>query len=489
MNRTVIGVNRRVAICVCALSLALLGSPGPVAQPAQGREPSPARVEPNPELTAALSAVPPAGSGEAMNAGDFALLALIASGADRTATRSLASALGALGKEFASSLPEDADSRTRGDLALRFLYDRVLSRYSEFQTRVDVALDKGTYNCVSSAVLYYYFARVAGLQCEGVETPVHAFCTVAVNGKKIDVETTNPYGFDPGTKRELAGTNPNETRYAVVPRSNYLNRKPIDERRLLALIYVNRAASLEKEGKFAEAAGIALDSWTLQATEAARADLAERCINYAASLSRAGTAAGSDAALDYIDECARRWGEYPRYREFAAATVGTALNRLMDRGDYEGAFALLDARASLLDRATARSMRQLSVSNYLSAFATKHSPEETLNETERFGDILADADRAKVIAFAYGRASEELARQGKWLEAAAVLDSGLAVLPDRAELVRARTAYRHNFAVEAHNRAAAAFNAGDGPGAKAIVQEALRSVPESTLLKGDLSRF
>lgn len=446
------------------------------------------RTTADPALAAALAGAPTAGSGGLIGLDDFARIALIASGAESSTVELQVERLRGLAGELNASIPADADDWKRGDMALQFLYDRVLTRYSEFQTRVDLALDNGTYNCVSSALLYYYFARSAGLAAEGVETPVHAFCTVTINGKKIDVETTNPYGFDPGTRRELAGGNANETRYAVVPRSNYYKRKPVDERRFLALVYVNRASTLEKEGRFADAVGLALDSWLLQGTESARSDLAERVINYAADLAKQDSA-GTQGALDFVEETARLWGDYPRYREFAAATIGNELNTLMDRGSYTEALALLETRSSLLESKSAASMRQLVSSNYLAAFAASHSLNETLAETEKYRTSLNESDRARVLAFAYGRASEEPARQGKWLEAAAVIDSGLALLPGRAELVKARTAYRQNFAIEAHNRAAAAFNAGDAAGAKAIVADALRSVPESSLLKNDLARF
>lgn len=371
---------------------------------------------------------------------------------------------------------------------LVFLYENVLSRYSEFQTRVDVALETGTYNCVSSAVLYYYFARVAGLDVAGVETPVHSFCTVAIpgEGRKIDVETTNPYGFDPGVRRELATGDPNEKRYAVVPQTNYLSRKSVGERRLVSLIYNNRITLLEKSGQSWEAVGLALDAWTLQGTEASRGDLAERCLNYATGLVSAGKAL---EALDFIRMVSEKWGDYPRYREFSASALGPTLNGLMAQGAWTDAFALMTARGPDLAPAVAREMGELVAANYLADYALTHTLAESLAETERNRDALSAADYAKVIAYAYSRAVESLARNGDWLGASALADEGLAVVPGRAELLRARAAYRQNYAIEAHNRAAAAFNSGDAAGAKAILEEALRAVPENATLKADLSRL
>ncbi|HTP57827.1 MAG TPA: hypothetical protein VMM82_02850, partial [Spirochaetia bacterium] len=78
-----------------------------------------------------------------------------------------------------------------GERALVFLHRNLFTGYSFLQTRVDVALDTGVYNCVSSAVLYLIVARSVGLSVSGVRTSDHAFCSVLVNGQQIDVETTN----------------------------------------------------------------------------------------------------------------------------------------------------------------------------------------------------------------------------------------------------------------------------------------------------------
>lgn len=65
--------------------------------------------------------------------------------------------------------------------------------------RSDVAgiFRQGKYNCISSSILYIVLARAFDFQVEGVLVPTHAFVQVTLpDGRKIEVETTSPTGFD-----------------------------------------------------------------------------------------------------------------------------------------------------------------------------------------------------------------------------------------------------------------------------------------------------
>ncbi len=106
--------------------------------------------------------------------------------------------LAALVRRFSDEVANVTSQAELGEKALIFLHKNLFSGYSTLQTRVDTALDTGIYNCVSSAVLYMIVARSVGLSVAGVRTTDHAFCTVLINGQPVDVETTNPLGFNPG---------------------------------------------------------------------------------------------------------------------------------------------------------------------------------------------------------------------------------------------------------------------------------------------------
>ena len=75
-----------------------------------------------------------------------------------------------------------------------------MKKYVKHQTSLAVLLDAGTFNCVSSAVLYNVLAGRLGLEVRAVELPEHAFSVVRIGEESIDVETTIASGFDP--KRE-----------------------------------------------------------------------------------------------------------------------------------------------------------------------------------------------------------------------------------------------------------------------------------------------
>ena len=132
----------------------------------------------------------------------------------------------------------------RGDAILKFLYQGTLLEYNEDQSKVSTIFESGYYNCVSSALLYMATAKAAGLEVKGQKTPLHAFCSVYIKdektGKKhrIDVETTNPYGFNPGSKGTVE-TEQNMTMYYFVPKSNYSDRQEVSDKIFTGLIANN----------------------------------------------------------------------------------------------------------------------------------------------------------------------------------------------------------------------------------------------------------
>ena len=433
------------------------------------------RLAPDPRIPEA------AVRGGAMDGPTFAEAALVASGADEPKTDALAARLRTLSGELKSRLPSGADERAKAEAALTFLYDRVLFRYSEFQTRVDAALETGAYNCVSSAILYSYLAKEIGLKVEGVETPQHSFCTVEIGGKKIDVETTNPYGFDPGSRKELPETVAAQKRYVLVPQTKYGNRKPIDDRRLISLVYYNRISELERKGDFLQSVGLAVDAWQLQGMS--RKDLAERFLNHAVSLSRSGKHA---EGLDFVQTVAGIWGDHPSYRTYSTGAVGNLLNDLMNRKDYAGARALLSDHVPKLDPEAYREMDRRLAFNAVQSSIEGAALREALAGIAAARESLGAGDREKLIVYAYSLEAEKLGRARKWLEAAGVVDEGLQALPRHGDLLRQRSSYRQNHAIGIHNKAAAAYNAGDKTAARALLEAGLAEVPESALLRNSL---
>jgi hypothetical protein len=104
---------------------------------------------------------------------------------------------------------------------------------------VTALLDHGHYNCLSSAMTYVVLARAFGLQVRGALVPSHVFVELTTaGGKRIDVETTSPTGFDwvhdahfysaeAGHFSQLRGLPP-------VTYDDYLHRKLVEPYQLMA---------------------------------------------------------------------------------------------------------------------------------------------------------------------------------------------------------------------------------------------------------------
>ncbi len=219
---------------------------------------------------------------------------------------------------------EMSDEGKKAAFILEFIHKRYLVSYSERQTRLDTLVRTGRFNCVSSASLYLIFGTAAGLDVAGVMTKDHAFCSVVTDGLRVDVETTSPYGYDPGSKKEFQDAFGRITSFAYVPPKNYRDRTSIGQKELLSLILSNRIVDLESSFRFNEAVGLALDRWVLLGTPAGTVyeDLIVRMVNYAAALAKAGK---ENAALDWSVLAIDAFGPHARWDEL----VGSASNNLL----------------------------------------------------------------------------------------------------------------------------------------------------------------
>ena len=139
-----------------------------------------------------------------------------------------------------------ASDKEKGELLLRYLHENVFTEYREYVTSMDILLDKGYFNCVSSGILYYAAAEASGLRAEGVLTSDHAFCRVSTENGMVDVETTTVYGFNPGEKKDFSDSF-GKTGFVYTPPGNYSKRKQIGKKDFLALILQNRIAALQKK--------------------------------------------------------------------------------------------------------------------------------------------------------------------------------------------------------------------------------------------------
>ncbi len=333
-----------------------------------------------------------------------------------------------------------ADLTSQAELAektLTFLHKNLLVSYSERQTRIDTALETGVFNCVSSAVLYMIFARSVGLSVGGVRTADHAFCSVLVDGEPVDVETTNPYGYNPGTRKEFSDSFGRLTGFSYVPPSNYRDRRAIGEKELLALILYNRVSEYTDGRYFRDAL----------------------------------TPAVSLYALVQSDE----------FKKITTVALSNYASWLGSRGDFMRAVQFLDAvKASFGGTVDLDQRRRDVYHNWVVSLfdARSFADAEALLSQPAVKATLEDADWTNLSASLVQLRAEDEARNNGYLAAAQVVADGMRKLGNQAVLLQTYEAY-------VHNAFAQMYNARKLADARSILDQGLSAYPDSRILEQD----
>ena len=352
---------------------------------------------------------------------------------------------GALIDAFAAR-PRAADPpRGTAEDILTFMHETVLGRYEENVTEMHVLLEQGVYNCVSSAMLYLILAKSAGLDVIGMKTRDHVFCSVRLAGENIDVETTNVYGFDPGSKTEFLDAFGKVTGYSYVPPTNYRDRTETDAKGLLALLLHNRVSFLTEKREFSDAIGAAVDAYALLRDKGSLDKLVMTVVNQS---SWHNSRRRYEAGLSLLNDAIAAFGPDERVVAARGDLVHNWVVELLDRGNMQDAADL--------------AQQQLASGG------------------------LDESDWRKFMVFIYQARAREAAERREYLEATAVIDEALVLLGSDRGLLRNRQVYRRNFEVGAHNAMVTAFNARDYSKARVIIEKALERLPDSETLRQDL---
>jgi hypothetical protein len=403
-----------------------------------------------------------------------------------------------------SSLPENL--RERGEYVLTFMYDRFLKTYSTHQTRVDEIFNSGRYNCVSSAVLYTIFAVSAGLDVRGVMTRDHAFVTVNTGKEFIDVETTNPYGFDPGTRREFHDAFGTVTGFAYVPARNYRDRVSISQIELVSLILSNRIADLESRGRYPEAVPLAVDRAALLARRAnpvnspffadPNRDLLDRIFNYGASL------IAVEKEADALAWCNTAWRHYgsagstaadSRWQEFTYAALNNYLVKLLKAQHISEARTILTQYTGRLSREHYGQLNTLLVdAELLKRISGIRGAEDaeavlrTIAAAENQSTISADR-AAEMRNFILIKEGERIAAGQGPQAAIAYTEAAIARYGKNSHLEEALRVHRSNRVADLHNSFAGLFNRREYESAREFIQAALTEFPGDRQLTRDLN--
>ncbi len=337
------------------------------------------------------------------------------------------------------------DKVVLSEYILLFMHKRLLSRYSEQVTRLDELLERGVYNCVSSAVLYMIFARSVGLDVRGVKTKDHAFCLVRLDDRDFDVETTNVYGFNPGERKEFSDQFGRITGFTYVPPSNYNERSELGELALLSLILANKSSLLNDGKRFAEAIGPAVDAYTLCGDRDSYEKMIAVMVNLA---SWHNIKKLFEEGIVYVDRVTALYGRDSRLEKSRADLLHNWVVHLIDHDDLEVANALVEK---------------------------SHSS----GELERKQWI-------EFRVYIFQLEAQKIAQSGQSLAALRHIEKAMQELGADRRLLKSRSVYRRNIEVEAHNAMVVAFNAKEYDKAKMIIEQALEILPGSGYLKKDL---
>jgi tetratricopeptide (TPR) repeat protein len=383
------------------------------------------------------------------------------------------------------------------------MHKKFLTRYSVNQTGMDTLLAGGSYNCVSSAVLYVILASAADLKTRGVVTRDHAFVTVEIPSAEtgegtIDVETTNPYGFDPGNRREFHDAFGKATGFVYVPAKNYRERTDVNCPELVSLILHNRIADLEARGRFAESVPLAVNrAVLLSSTERTvyseffddpRNVLLDRIFNYAAMLLRAGK---EQELLEWAELAGAKYPAPERWQEITVGAVHNSLARMIKNSRFAEGRGFLAANASKLTPETYRRFRAMladaELFHIVTSLKTINDADDALAALDSAEDeaLLTDPRLKELRIFAVIKKTGFIVKERGVKDALAYAESARDAYGGDSRLDAQIRAVRDSRIAELHNGFAAAYNRRDFEKAGELIRAALEEFPEDTRLLTD----
>jgi hypothetical protein len=366
---------------------------------------------------------------------------------------------------------------------------------------MDTLLANGSYNCVSSAALYTILASAAGLKTRGVVTRDHAFVTVEAGDETIDVETTNPYGFDPGNRREFHDAFGKTTGFVYVPAKNYRERTE-DARELVSIILHNRIVDLESRSRFAESVPLAVNRAALLAPVEGRPErtvyseffddprkmLLDRIFNYAATLLSAGK---EQELLEWAGLAGAKYPAPERWQEIVAGAINNGLAKMIRSSRFAEGRGFLAAHASKISPETHRRFRAMltdaELFHIVTGLKTIKDADEALAALDLAeGEALLPEARLKELrTFAVIKKAGFLIKEWGIKEALAYAESARAAYGGGSQLDAQIRALREGRIAELHNGFAAAYNRRDFEKAGELIFAALEEFPEDPRLLAD----
>ena len=389
------------------------------------------------------------------------------------------------------------DEEEKGKRILDIIYKKILTRYEENQTRLDTALETGVYNCVSASLIYMMGAKYAGLEVRGQKTPVHAFCTVYLSdGRKIDVETTNPFGFDPG-KKEIVSESDEYTEYYFVPKMKYRNRIEVSDKVFTGLVCGNLCSDYLKSGDYGKAVPLAAFRYLLLKNENpsapgvadGRRDFDIVCGNFMGDY---GTGNNLLNCVLWLKQVVDYYGT----SDYMENIFNTCVYNMLI--SFTNAEKPVEAREALIQYKDYISKKQYSelddivFESEIQDFYFKQDPETFINYSHALKEQDKSMSKAKkemvnlleencwiMILNDYGNSGDFL---NGWYRSKDALE----YLPASSKLKTMNRNFKSNAAIVIHNEFVDDVNGGFYENAYALLEKGLEIFPDNSTLKDDM---
>jgi len=377
------------------------------------------------------------------------------------------------------------DYSTGGDL-LFFLHEKVLKRYSEMETRLDVLLDKGIFNCVSSGIIYYALALRSNLDVTGIRTSDHAFCAVVIPGKTVDVETTTKHGFDPGEKKEFTDSF-GKTGFIYTPPANYRDRREISQQEFLALILQNRISELQHKANYYDTLPLAVDRYTLLGTSEAYDDMMKEFKNHAVEL---GNRKEYGKAVSFLSEAVSRYGSHPVISDAAGKLFYNQIVFFIEEGRTEKAedfYRHYSSEPLISGRILEDSMRVINEKK-LYYFVMEKNFTDSHKEILMYhaNNLISIRERQEYLVFIYSREIQRLFSEDEWISALDLAAAAAEETENDSRILKLAGTVEFNLGIVYHNQFVAYYNSGAFEKARTVVEEGLSIVPDNKTLLSDL---
>lgn len=372
----------------------------------------------------------------------------------------------------------------KGEFILNWTHDKILNNYIEEQTLMDVLIDTGNYNCVSSAVIYLILAKEAGLKIESIETSDHAFCRVETEKGWIDVETTTSFGFNPGIKKDFLQTF-NQTGYTYVPPGNYSTRKRITDKDTVALILQNRMSVLQKYNNHDQAIGLSIDRWTFSNTEKNLKDMNDAFRNWSAVLNNQGKYI---EAYYFLSEITQKYNLLNKNKDLLYDLAYNQIITLINTDNFDLANNFLIKTESIISSSDQLKLEKLVKRDYLSDIVRNEKYKISLPLVREAYDsgIISKSDWQNWITVLHQNEALLISEKEGWLNAWTFLKD----LPSEEKAIRSIYSSiiraHDNWSFEVHNKFADKFNSHNFDEAEKLLLDALTIDPGNKYLSKDL---